>query len=87
MKNIANSLGGFSVVFIRYNPDLYTTNNIRHHQNDNFRLKVLKEWLDHYIEKKPECFLEVVKLFYNGFLRALSDLKEKSRLFIKSSHH
>lgn len=61
MKNIVHS-NGMKTVFLRYNPDTYTTNEIK----PAARLKVLCERLNHYMENIPDEFLSVEYLYYDN---------------------
>lgn len=65
MINISQTIG-MPVIFLRYNPDKFKGTKI----SKSKRQKILLEWLDHCTTlspNKPEDFLRVIKLFYNGY--------------------
>ena len=67
MINISQTIGQ-ATVFIRFNPDKYSSKEKQ--WSTDRRYKLLREWIDHYINiEKPESFLTVIKLFYDGFNR------------------
>lgn len=71
MINISQSLG-MQTIFVRYNPDEYTTDNIRENPSKMIRFKKLREILDKFLkldqeEAKEWGFLSCIYLFYNGY--------------------
>lgn len=71
MVNISQILNGKTelpkpVVFIRYNPDLYTPAKGRQVSN-NSRKNKLKEWVNHFLKNKPTVFCSAIQLFFDGY--------------------
>ncbi len=71
MINISQSLG-MQTIFIRYNPDEYTTNKKRENPSKITRFKKLKEVLDKFLnldteELKKWGFLSCTYLYYDGY--------------------
>jgi len=67
MINIAQSIGGPPIVFIRYNPDSYRTKQMVYNTMQSFRHKILIKNLRREIERIPRNFVEAVYLFYDGW--------------------
>lgn len=66
MVNISQS-AGLPVVFIRYNPDPYSTEGVTHNPTPNTRRKALLAWVSHLKNTPPEYFIGLVQLFFDGF--------------------
>lgn len=67
MINIAQSLGGPPVVFIRYNPDSYRTKKLMYNTRQSFRHKTLITFLKEILRTPPINFTEAVYIFYDGW--------------------
>ena len=75
MVNISQSLG-LPTIFIRYNPDEYKTNKIKHDPSFNDRMKILCLVLKTTIEFKPsqlKGFVIIRKLFFNDYKKTDSN--------------
>lgn len=83
MKNITSSFGGIPCIFIRYNPDSYTTPHLHSANYQAIRKeKVLIKWIRYAIEEKLEEICEnnalcnVVYLFYDNYDKTNNFLQE-----------
>ncbi len=65
MKDIAYAQGGRSGYFIRYNPDPFKGTKV----SEAARLAVLAKWIAHLLKTPPKGFIEVLYLFYDGYIQ------------------
>jgi hypothetical protein len=67
INEIVNSIGGKSVIFIRYNPDTIRHNNKKITIELNDKLKLLIDTINNEIQKDYDIFcVKIVQLFYDS---------------------
>ena len=67
MRNIYHNEGGIPILFIRYNPDSFIgIDGKKVNLSQARREELLIKWVKYYMENKPEYFLSVKYLFYDG---------------------
>lgn len=77
MFNITQSLGGFPVIWIRYNPNTYMMKNVKMNTTDEVRHKTLIQYLTKFTKEPPNTLSEVIYLYYNDYTknREILDMK------------
>jgi hypothetical protein len=67
MMNISQALGAERTVWIRYNPDAFTSPESRAWTTNAKRHKVLKNWLVWALTSELAYTISVIHLFFDGF--------------------
>lgn len=67
MINISQSASGQLVIFLRYNPDSYLGKSNRSMNPSKLcRKEMLLRWLDFLKSYRPEFFVSILQLYYDG---------------------